>query len=105
MISGKHSVLEISLNLNLLSATTNRQNSISNGKPKNTTNNDYHIRDLLDPENCTLMLIEFQPQTAFVVRYQSFRCLMFPQIRTVFPRHEIIDRELEVIFKELGVIG
>jgi hypothetical protein len=27
---------------------------------------------------------------------------MFPQIRTVFPGHEIIDRELGVILKELG---
>jgi hypothetical protein len=54
LISGKHSVLEISLNLNLLSAT-DRQNSISNGKPKNTTNNEYHTRELLDPEKCALM--------------------------------------------------
>ena len=37
---------------------------------KNTTNNEYHIRDLLDPENCALMLIDFQPQTAFAVQYQ-----------------------------------
>jgi hypothetical protein len=37
---------------------------------KNTTNNEYHIRDLLDPENCALMLIDFQPQTAFAVLYQ-----------------------------------
>lgn len=59
-------------------------------------------RDLLDPENCALMLIDFQPQTAFAGRYQSFSCAMFPQIRTVFPRHEIIDGELELIFKELG---
>ncbi|MFY9566770.1 MAG: hypothetical protein WAQ29_10495 [Nitrososphaeraceae archaeon] len=70
MNPGKHSVLKISLNLNLLSATTNRQNSISNGKPKNITNNEYHTRDLLDPENCALMLIDFQPQTAFAVLYQ-----------------------------------
>jgi hypothetical protein len=26
---------------------------------KNTTNNEYHTRDLLDPENCALMLKTF----------------------------------------------
>jgi nicotinamidase-related amidase len=35
---------------------------------KNTTKNNNRIHDLLNPDNCALILIDFQPQMAFAVK-------------------------------------